>query len=371
MMPLADTASATLIRGMWGTPGCPAKRRKIQYLKDRTEAVSIDKNDVVDDEIKYYQGDTIKNLKIDENTRIVYQGFTGKQATVNAQQTIDYGTKVVGGVSPNKGGSGATHLGLPVFKTIEEAARELKPHATAVFVPALSAAGAIEAAIEAEIPLIVSVAEHVPIHDMLRINQILRAQSASRLVGPNCPGIIAAEACRIGIMPHLTFRKGCVGIVSKSGTLSYEAVGSTSNVGLGQSITIGMGGDPMPGTDFVDALKMFLKDPQTKGIIVIGEIGGEAEFEAAAFLEENNIGPNKKPVVGLVAGLTAPFGRAMGHAGAVRLPWERSADEKRKALERAGARIVVHPGETGQTMIELFKEAGIDWTPVPEREYSS
>ncbi|SPJ75298.1 related to succinate-CoA ligase alpha and beta chain [Fusarium torulosum] len=297
--------------------------------------------------------ETIQNLKLDAQTRIIYQGFTGKVATKNAQDTIEYGTNVVGGVSPGKGGK--SHLDLPVFNTVREAMDEVKPHVSAVFVPANYAALAIIEAIEAEIPLVVSVAEFVPLHDMLLVHEVLRTQSKTRLVGPNCPGIIVPDQCRVGIMPYKQFTRGCVGIVSKSGTLSYEAVGSTTRAGLGQSISVGMGGDMLPGTTLADGLRLFFDHEETKGIIVIGEIGGEAELEAAALIREyRRTSPNPKPIVALVAGRTAPLGRIMGHAGAVYSSGDPSAEDKAKALEDAGAVLVPHPGVMGEKMKELL-----------------
>ncbi|KAK1633782.1 succinate-CoA ligase [Colletotrichum phormii] len=296
---------------------------------------------------------TIANLSIDQNTRVIYQGFTGKVATKNAKDTIEYGTRVVGGVSPGKGGQ--DHLGLPVFGTVKEAVKIVKPHASAVFVPAQFAAGAIIEAIEAEIPLVVSVAEHVPLHDMARVQEILRTQSKTRLVGPNCPGIIAPDQCRIGIMPYKQYKKGVVGIVSKSGTLSYEAVGATSKAGLGQSTVVGMGGDMMPGTTLLDGLKLFFAHENTKGIIVIGEIGGEAELRAAeAIRDYRESTTNPKPIIAMVAGRTAPQGKTMGHAGAILSPRDVPADVKAKALEEAGAIVVPHPGVMGDEMKRLL-----------------
>ncbi|KAI3549108.1 succinate-CoA ligase [Colletotrichum filicis] len=296
---------------------------------------------------------TIANLSIDQNTRVIYQGFTGKAATKNARDTIEYGTQIVGGVSPGKGGQ--DHLGLPVFDTVQEAVKHVKPHASAVFVPAQFAAGAIIEAIEAEIPLVVSVAEHVPLHDMARVQEILRTQSRTRLVGPNCPGIIAPDQCRIGIMPYKQYTKGVVGIVSKSGTLSYEAVGATTKAGLGQSIVVGMGGDMMPGTTLLDGLKLFFEHEETRGIIVIGEIGGEAELRAAeAIRDYRKLTPNPKPIIAMVAGRTAPQGKTMGHAGAILSARDVPADIKAKALEEAGAIVVPHPGAMGNEMRRLL-----------------
>ncbi|KAF9776467.1 hypothetical protein IL306_005343, partial [Fusarium sp. DS 682] len=280
-------------------------------------------------------------------------------ATKNAQDTIEYGTKVVGGVSPGKGGQ--THLDLPVFNTVKEAMEEVKPDVSAVFVPAASAALAILEAIAAEFPLVVSVAEHVPVHDMLLVHEALRTQSKTRLVGPNCPGIIAPDQCRVGIMPYKHYTRGCVGIVSKSGTLSYEAVGSTSKVGLGQSIVVGMGGDMLPGTTLADGLRLFFDHEETKGIIVIGEIGGEAELEAAELIKEHRkTAWNPKPVIAMVAGRTAPEGKAMGHAGAIWSAEDVTAEAKIQALEDAGAIIVPHPGVMGDKMKELLGMGGAD-----------
>ncbi|KAH9234055.1 hypothetical protein K456DRAFT_1762337 [Colletotrichum gloeosporioides 23] len=267
-------------------------------------------------------------------------GFTGRAATLNAKDTIEYGTNVVGGVSPGKGGK--DHLAI-----------QLK---SAVFVPAQFAASAITEAIEAEIPLVVSVAEHVPVHDMARVQEILRTQTKTRLVGPNCPGIIAPNQCRIGIMPYKQYSKGIVGIVSKSGTLSYEAVGATTKAGLGQSIVVGMGGDMMPGTTLLDGLRLFFEHEETKGIIVIGEIGGEAELRAAEAIKEyRRKSRSPKPIIAMVAGRTAPQGKTMGHAGALLTPRDVPADIKAKALAEAGALVVPHPGVMGDEMKKLLK----------------
>ncbi|TWU72323.1 hypothetical protein ED733_000869 [Metarhizium rileyi] len=300
-----------------------------------------------------YDG-TIDNLRhINGDTRIIYQGFTGQAATSNAKDTIGYGTKVVGGVSPGKGGK--HHLDLPVFGTVRAAMEQVKPHVSAVFVPAQFAAAAIVEAIEAEVPVVVSVAEHIPVHDLLRVHEVLRTQSKSRLVGPNCPGIIAPGQCRVGIMPFRQYARGCVGIVSKSGTLSYEAVGSTSAAGLGQSLVIAVGGDAMPGTTIVDCLRVFLDHQETEGVIVIGEIGGEQELRAAEMIKAyRETCPNPKPVVAMVAGQTAPRDKVMGHAGAVLTVRDVSAAEKARALEDAGAIVVPHPGLMGSTMKALL-----------------
>ncbi|KAH6979335.1 succinyl-CoA synthetase-like protein [Fusarium venenatum] len=276
------------------------------------------------------------------------------KATKNAQDTIAYGTKVVGGVT--KDPIVKTHLDLPLFGSMEEAAKELKPDVSAVFIRGSLAAEAIIDAIKAEVPLIVSVAEHVPVHDMLRVHEVLRTQSKSRLVGPNCPGIIAPEQCRVGIMPYKQYTRGCVGIVSKSGTLSYEAVGSTTRSGLGQSLVVGMGGDMIPGTSLVDALKLFFNHDETKGIIVIGEIGGEAELEAADLIQKyRKMAPNPKPIIAMVAGQTSPQEKIMGHAGAIyRSGVDPTAQEKAAALKKAGAIVVPHPGVMGDTMEKLL-----------------
>ncbi|KFH44397.1 Succinyl-CoA ligase [ADP-forming] subunit alpha-like protein [Hapsidospora chrysogenum ATCC 11550] len=296
---------------------------------------------------------TIANLRIDKNTRVIYQGFTGRAATANAKDTIAYGTNIVGGVSPGKGGQ--THLDLPVFNTVKEAMEAVQPHVSSVFVPAQFAAKAIMESIEAEVPLVVSVAEHIPVHDMLRVQEVLRTQSKTRLVGPNCPGIIAPEQCRVGIMPYKQYSRGCVGIVSKSGTLSYEAVGATTKVGLGQSLVMGMGGDILPGTTLVDGLKTFFDHEETEGIIVIGEIGGEAELKAADVIKEYRRSTEKpKPIIAMVAGRTAPKGKTMGHAGALLSATDVSAEAKAQALEEAGAVVVPHPGVMGTAMAELL-----------------
>ncbi|KHN95200.1 succinate-CoA ligase (alpha subunit) [Metarhizium album ARSEF 1941] len=290
---------------------------------------------------------------INASTRIIYQGFTGQVATSNAKDTIAYGTRVVGGVSPGKGGR--THLDLPVFGTVREAMEQVNPHVSGVFVPALLAASAVIEAIEAEVPVVVSVAEHMPVHDLLRVHEVLRTQSKTRLVGPNCTGIMAPGRCRVGIMPFRQYARGCVGIVSKSGTLSYEAVGSTTAAGLGQSLVIAVGGDPMPGTTIADSLELFFDDPETEGIIVIGEIGGEQELRAAEAIKAyRHATPDPKPVVAMVAGQTAPRGKVMGHAGAVLTARDVTAAEKARALEDAGAVVVPHPGLMGSTMKALL-----------------
>ncbi|MCJ1308138.1 hypothetical protein MMC25_001790 [Agyrium rufum] len=298
--------------------------------------------------------DTLPNLKIGAHTRVIFQGFTGKQATQNATQSIEWGTNIVGGVRPGKTGE---HLGLPVLPSMRAAMERLKPDATGVYVAAHQAAQAIEEAIEAEIPLIVAVAEFIPLHDLLRIHSVLQTQSKSRLVGANCPGIISAVGkCRIGFQPLSCFAPGSIGIVAKSGTLSYETVASTTRAGLGQSLVIGMGGDVVAGTNFLDALKVFEHDEDTKGIIIVGEIGGEAELEAAEWIKAYRTRTtNPKPIMALVGGVQAPSGRIMGHAGAFVGPGEFDALYKIRALQDAGVVITDHPSKFGNIMRDLLE----------------
>ncbi|KAL4983989.1 succinyl-CoA synthetase-like protein [Aspergillus falconensis] len=297
--------------------------------------------------------DTLPNLKIGAHTRVLFQGFTGRQATANVKESLEWGTKIVGGVKPGVEGE---HLGLPVFPSVKAAQERAKPDASAIYVPGNQTAKAIEEAIEAEIPLVVAVAEHVPLHDILRVHSILKTQSKTRLVGANCPGIISAIGkCRIGFQPLPCFAPGKIGIVAKSGTLSYETVASTTRAGLGQSLCISMGGDPLAGTNFVDALKIFENDPDTEGIILVGEIGGTAEMDAAEWITDyRRRTTNPKPIMALVGGRQAPPGRIMGHAGAWTAPGEPGPEEKYKALERAGAIMVNHPEKFGEEMRALL-----------------
>ncbi len=293
------------------------------------------------------------SILVDKNTKVITQGMTGNTGTFHTQQALDYGTQMVAGVTPGKGGS--EHLGLPQFDTVRQAKEATGATASCIYVPPPFAADAILEAIEAEIELIITITEGVPVMDMVTVKRALTG-SKSRLIGPNCPGVLTPEECKIGIMPGSIFKKGSVGVVSRSGTLTYEAVHQTTAVGLGQTTAVGIGGDPVNGTNFIDVLDMFLDDDETKSMIMIGEIGGSAEEEAAEFIKQEAAKGRRKPMVGFIAGRTAPPGRRMGHAGAIVSGGKGGADDKIAAMEDAGIRVAQSPSELGTTLDALLKE---------------